>query len=431
MLARWIYSLVFYLAVPALLYRLHKRAKLNPGYALRKAERFGRYSTSATPALTQCVWIHTVSVGEFIAAQPLIEKLLAEYPHLPMLVTTMTPTGSDRVRAALGERVHHVYLPYDLPGAFQRFLKHFNPKLLVVMETELWPNMIHYTSRRGVPVIIANARLSAKSAQGYKKVLPLVRPMLREVSLVAAQSGPDGERFQDLGLPPASLQVTGTIKFDLNIDANLRAQAQTLREQWGKARPVFIAASTHEGEDEQVLEAYKLVHEAFPEALLVLVPRHPERFDAVASLVQQQGWKLARHSQAEPVNEATNVVLGDTMGELLKMLGAADIAFIGGSLEPVGGHNMLESLAMGTPAITGPHVFNFQMVADLLEEMEVLETICTPIGLGDEVVRLLKDESTRQQLAERGLAVVSANRGAMDRLLDLIRHYLPAASSNK
>lgn len=419
MLARWLYTLLFYLAVPALLLRLYQRARNNPGYKERIAERFGFYP--AQPAVASSLWIHAVSVGEFIAARPLIAKLRETYPEQVLVITTTTPTGSERVRAALKDeiaagRVVNVYLPYDLPDAINRFLQRFQPKILVVMETELWPNLIHFCWRRRVPVVIANARMSEKSALGYQKVSMLTRPMLRELALIAAQSEADGERFIEMGLPPASLQVTGTIKFDLNVSAAEFEQAQVLRSRWGQQRRVFIAASTHAGEDEQVLEAFRLIHCELAEALLVLVPRHPERFDPVALLLEKQGWPYVRYSTQAAVDADVAVVLGDVMGEMLPMLGAADVAFIGGSLEPVGGHNMLEPLAMGTPAITGPHVFNFSMVAELLAEQGVLATVSTPLGLGQAVLALFNGEEHRRQLAEEGRKVVNHHRGAVDRL---------------
>ncbi|MDX1695643.1 MAG: lipid IV(A) 3-deoxy-D-manno-octulosonic acid transferase [Ketobacteraceae bacterium] len=422
MFLRWVYSAIFYLAQPFLVYRLYQRAKKNPAYKDRIPERFGKYNV---PVQEKSLWVHTVSVGEFIAAQPLIEQLLQRHPEIPLVVTTMTPTGSERVKAALGDRVIHVYLPYDIPYAVKRFLRHFNPLALVIMETELWPNLIHYTSQRGAPVILANARLSQKSADGYRKAAMLVRPMLREISIIAAQAKADGERFIELGLPPACLKVTGTVKFDLSVDDTVMARARELRRQWGENRPVVIAASTHEGEDEQVLEAFKLVQSELENALLVLVPRHPERFDTAAELVEQQGWVFARHSQSQPVTAETEVIIGDTMGELLILLGASDVAFIGGSLEPVGGHNMLEALAVATPAITGPHVFNFGMVAQLLTELNVLETVSTPVGLGEAVLRLLKDPAQRKALSEKGLRVVEENRGAINRLVGILEKYLP------
>ena len=225
-----------------------------------------------------------MSVGEFIAAKPLIAKLLAAHPDTPILVTTMTPTGSGRVRTVFkaeieSGRIVNVYLPYDLPGAISRFLSRFNPAILVTMETELWPNLIHFTWSRQIPILIANARMSEKSAKGYQRFPTLTRPMLREITLVAAQSEVDGERFIEMGLPPASLQITGTLKFDLVVEPATLEAAGKLRERWGRDRRIFIAASTHPGEDEQVLEAFRLVHCELPDALLVLVPRHPERFD--------------------------------------------------------------------------------------------------------------------------------------------------------
>lgn len=428
MLTRWLYTLAFYLAIPILLFRLHKRVKKNPAYRNRVGERFGLYPPGKP--LKGVLWFHTVSVGEFLAAKPLIDRILQAYPESPCLITTMTPTGSERVCQTYGEqleqgRVRHVYLPYDLPDAIGRFLKRFNPKVLVIMETELWPNTIHFAHRKGIPIVVANARLSEKSANGYRKILPLFRPMMREVALVAAQSDHDGERFVELGLPPRNLQVTGTVKFDLDIKPDTVTQAKQLRETWGGQRKVFIAASTHEGEDEAALEAFLYLHSSIPESLLVIVPRHPERFNDVARLVQARGLRMSRFSKSEPVTTETDVVLGDTMGDLLKMLGASDVAFIGGSLVPVGGHNMLEALAMGTPAITGPYVFNFQVVANMLTELEVLKTVNTPLGLGQAVECLFRDESSRYALAKRGKCVVDENRGAMDRLFSLICLQIP------
>jgi 3-deoxy-D-manno-octulosonic-acid transferase len=428
MLTRWLYTLAFYTAIPFLLIRLRKRIKKNPGYRERIKERFGLYP-KAQP-LSGSLWFHTVSVGEFIAAKPLIDRILTTYPDLPCVITTMTPTGSDRVKQAYADdiaqgKVRHVYLPYDLPDAISRFLKRFNPKLLVIMETELWPNIIHFTARRNIPIVIANARLSEKSAEGYRKILPLFRPMMREVVLVAAQSDADGERFVELGLPPANLQVTGTVKFDMEIKPELISESQALREQWGGQRKVFIAASTHEGEDDQILEAFLYIRSQIPEALLVMVPRHPERFNDVADLIAARGLQLSRLSTDDDVTLKTDVILGDTMGDLLKMLGAADVAFIGGSLVPVGGHNMLESLAMGTPALTGPHVFNFQVVAQMLGELDVLRTVTSSVGLGQAVEGLLKDDQQRYALSKRGKRVVEDNRGAMDRLFGLICQQIP------
>ncbi len=423
MLARWLYSLIFYAAIPLLLWRLKKRTKKNPGYAKRVGERFALYPKAQ--GCSESLWFHTVSVGEFIAAKPLIDRFLSQYPNRTVVITTMTPTGSDQVKNAypkeLAEnRVLHVYLPYDLPDAIGRFLKRFNPKVLVILETELWPNLIHCTARAKIPIVVANARLSERSAAGYQRVLPLIRPMMKSISLIAAQSAVDGERFVELGLPKANLRVTGTVKFDLSVNPDVFERASRLRQLWGKQRSIFIAASTHEGEDEKVIDAFFYIRDKVKSALLVVVPRHPERFEDVAILLKKRGLHFARFSTQEPVNETHEVVLGDTMGDLLVMLGAADVAFIGGSFEPVGGHNMLEALAMGTPALTGPHVFNFKMVADLLTEWEVLTTVSSAVGLGDAVIELLLDHAKREQLADAGKAVVASNRGVVDRLFALV-----------
>lgn len=423
MLTRWLYTLAFYAATPLLLIRLWKRIKKNPAYRERISERFGYYSASPQQ---NSLWFHTVSVGEFLASKPLIDRIMLSYPDHPCVITTMTPTGSEQVRSIYKEQIHqgriqHVYLPYDLPDGISRFLNLFNPAILVIMETELWPNVIHYTHKRGVPILVANARLSEKSAEGYRKILPLFRPMMREVSLIAAQSEQDGERFTELGLAPANLQVTGTVKFDLEIDDQIQKQSEKLRQAWGGSRKVFIAASTHRGEDEQILEAFLYIRTKQPGSLLVIVPRHPERFEEVAKLVSSRGLSMSRISESETVSKETEVLLGDTMGDLLRMLGAADVAFVGGSLLPVGGHNMLEPLAMGTPAITGPHVFNFQKVAELLTERNVLITVNSPLALGEAVVDLFDDRAKRIGLAQRGKRVVDENRGAVDRLFYLIR----------
>jgi 3-deoxy-D-manno-octulosonic-acid transferase len=419
--SRKLYSGVFYAATPLLAWRLRQRGKENPAYLDRRAERFGHYSGQP---LTRSLWVHTVSVGEFLAAKPMIDWLLQTYPGWPLVITTMTPTGAERVQAAYGDRVRHYYLPYDMPYAVQRFLDHVNPRLLIIMETELWPNVVHFTHARGVPVIVANARLSEKSAKGYQRIHWITRPMLEAITVVAAQSGADASRFLELGLRPDSLQITGTVKFDLVVDDALRAQAHQLRERWGVKRSVWIAASTHPGEDEQILQAFRFLEAQVPDLLLVLVPRHPERFNAVATLVQQQNFRLSRHSQGGTIPPEVEVIVGDTMGELVKMMAASDVAFVGGSLEPVGGHNMLEPLAVGVPVICGPHVFNFATVAKLLTEQGVMTTVTSPLGLANAVQELFADPAHRRTLADKGIQVVDEQRGALQRLCRIIEKTL-------
>lgn len=419
--ARKLYSGVFYGVAPVLAWRLYQRGKENPAYRERREERFGFYPGEP---LKRSLWVHTVSVGEFLAAKPLIDWIMSTYPAWPLVITTMTPTGAERVQAAYGERVHHFYLPYDFPYAVERFLDHVRPRLLVIMETELWPNLVHFTHARNVPVIVANARLSERSAKGYQRISWVTRPMLEAITVVAAQSGADASRFLELGLRPESLQITGTVKFDLVVDEALRAQAQALRARWGATRNVWIAASTHPGEDEQILQAFRFLQVKVPGLLLVLVPRHPERFEAVATLVRQQAFNMVRHSQGGDVGSAIDVVLGDTMGELVKLMAASDVAFVGGSLEPVGGHNMLEPLAVGVPAICGPHVFNFATVAQLLTEQGVLTTVTSPLGLANAVEGLFSNPAYRKILADKGVAVVNEHRGALQRLCRIIETVL-------
>ncbi|CBL46388.1 3-deoxy-D-manno-octulosonic-acid transferase [gamma proteobacterium HdN1] len=420
-LARKLYSGAFYGAIPLLAWRLYRRGRENPGYRDRVGERFGHFHGEP---LTRSLWVHTVSVGEFLAAKGMIDWLMERYPGWPIVITTMTPTGADRVKAAYGQRVHHHYLPYDFPAAVNHLLDHIRPAILIIMETELWPNLVHFTHQREVPIVVANARLSEKSARGYARIHWLTAPMLAAIDRVAAQGKADANRFIALGLPSSAVEITGTIKFDLVIDDDLRARAYTLRERWGSARLVWIAASTHPGEDEQVLQAFRYLQGHFPHLLLVLVPRHPERFAPVAALVRQQGFKLQLHSQRDAVLPSTEVVLGDTMGELLLLMAASDVAFMGGSLEPIGGHNMLEPLAVGVPTICGPHVFNFATVAQLLTEHGVLTTVSSPLALANSVQELLEQPEQRAALAEKGMAVVDSHRGALLRLCRLLENLL-------
>ena len=341
---RFIYTIFFYLAVPFILLRLLWRALSAPAYVKRWAERFGVFPAIVTNELLatkKTIWLHTVSVGEFIAALPLIMQLQIN-PKIQLVITTTTPTGSDRVRATLGDSVFHVYVPYDLPDSITRFLHRINPAALLIMETELWPNIIAACEQRKIPVILVNGRMSIKSARGYKKFSALTRPMLQRLNLALVQNKEDAARFNELGLPLANTQVTGNIKFDLTLTDELRMQAAQLKQQWSDNgdRVVWIAASTHLGEDERILEAFIQIRTKIKNILLVLVPRHPERFVSVGNLCASQGFNIAKRSELH-VTAATNIIIGDTMGELLLLFGASDIAFVGGSLVPNGGHNFI------------------------------------------------------------------------------------------
>ena len=352
---RHAYSALFYLFVPLIVLRMLWRSRLAPEYRKRLSERFGLINGSGLDPARTRLGVHAVSVGEVLAAAPVIERLLADYPQHQLVVTTTTPTGSERVQALFGDRVFHVYAPWDLPGACARFVRQIRPKLLIIMETELWPNMIHHTTLQGGQVLLANARMSARSARRYTRVGSLIADMLRRLDCVASQAQADGDRFSALGLPSGNLRVTGSIKYDIDIDAAMQKSSRVLREELAiDARPVVVAASTHPGEDAQVLGAFAELRQHVTGSLLVLVPRHPERFDAVFRQCIAAGWSVQRRTQAKVIDAHTDILLVDTMGELPQLLSAGDVALIGGSLVPHGGHNALEAAAWGVPVIAGP-----------------------------------------------------------------------------
>ena len=417
---RRLYTLLFHLGLPLLAGRLAWRAWQAPAYAKRIGERF---AVGLPPLKPGGIWLHAVSVGESIAAAPLVRELLARYPDLPITMTCMTPTGSERIQALFGGaeyagRVQHCYLPYDLPWAAARFLDRLQPRLAVIMETELWPNHIYQCGKRGIPVALANARLSERSARGYARFAGLTAPMLAGLDLIAVQTALEAERFRSLGARSECVEVTGSIKFDLTIDPDLLTRAAALREQWqATRRPVWIAASTHAGEDEIVLAAHRELIKQNPDALLILVPRHPERFNAVFELCLQQGLRTRRRSTAEPVLAADQVLLGDTMGELLFLYALADTAFVGGSLVANGGHNLLEPAALGKPVLSGPQLFNFLDIAAQLRAAGALGEVADAAGLAQHVARLWREPEAAQAMRAAGLAVMQANQGALARLL--------------
>ena len=412
---RLLYTALLYLLLPLALLRLYWRGRRDAGHRQRWRERLGWI----TPLPPGGLWIHAVSVGEVRAALPLIEALLQRYPDQPVLVTTTTLTGSRQVRAALGERVQHVYAPYDLPGAVARFLHRARPRQAIIMETELWPNLLRQCARAGIPVLIANARLSERSARGYARIRRLSAALLRDVTLIAAQAEADAARFRALGAP--RVQVTGNLKYDLQLPADLPQRGQALRGALlGGPRPVWIAASTHAGEDEPVLDAFATLRAQWPELLLLLVPRHPERFDHVAALCQQRGFRVIRRSEQRPCAADTAVFLGDSMGELLLFYAAADLAFVGGSLVPTGGHNVLEPALLGLPVLFGPHMFNFSEAGARLLAGQAAWQIADAAELAARVARLLADPEQARHCGQRGRDLVEQQRGALARLLHCI-----------
>ena len=420
---RLLYTLLWYLLMPFLFLRLWWLGARAPAYRGRWQERL---ALGYRQRLDGCVWVHAVSVGETLAAAPMIEALLQRYPDTPLLVTSTTPTGSERVRALFGHRVQHVYWPWDTPGVVSRFWRNFNPRLVILLETELWPNLIAAARKRNVPVVLANGRLSARSHRGYARLRGLMQPMLENLQALAVQTSVEADRFVDLGAAPSSVTVTGNVKFDISLDDSLRARAAQLHEQFG-GRPVWIAASTHPGEDEVVLAAHAMLRQHCPDALLILVPRHQERFDQVASMVAQSGQALVRRSRLERPAADTSVYLADTMGELLMLFGAADIAFVGGSLVPVGGHNLLEPALWSKPIITGPVLHNFTLIADLLDAAGAHRLVENEVELAELLQRLFSEPELRRQMGVRAAGVVQAHRGALAKLLTMLDTYWPAS----
>jgi len=422
---RFFYSLLFYLALPFVLGRLFYRGLRASAHWRRWPERFG--CCHVPLGERRPVWIHTVSLGESIAAAPLVNSLLDACPDRSLVLTTTTLTGSEQTckmhRKAIGAgRVFHVYAPYDLPGAAARFLDRVRPALVIIMETELWPNTLAACHRRRIPVLLANARLSMRSARGYRRLGALTRTMLCQLTCIAAQTEEDASRFAALGAPRERLRVTGTLKYDLHLPDALPRQGADLRAQWLSGRAghqIVIASSLHPGEEDLVSHAWRLVRQYRHDVLLVVVPRHPEAFQPMYEKLSDSGWKLARRSLQEAVTAGTDILLADTMGELLLLYAAADLVFIGGSLVPRGGHNPLEAAAQGKPLLTGPHTFNFEAVNRTLEQAGALVSLGSSEDLAAQVLRLLGDSAARTKACEAALSVSKENRGALARQLGL------------
>ncbi len=420
---RLLYTCLLYLAGPFILLRLWWRGRRQPEYRQRIGERLGRIKPPHDPS---DVWVHAVSVGESIAAVPLIEALIARHGERHVWVTTTTPTGSTRVIEQFGQRVLHSYAPYDWPGAVARFLNRVQPRQIVVMETEIWPHLFRAATRRGIPLVIANARLSPRSFKGYSKLRRSIAKVLADCRMIAAQSDADAARFTALGAP--HVQVMGNLKFDLSVPQVQLEAGHALRVEFGIQRPVWIAASTHDGEEAAVLAAHQTILAGFPDALLMLVPRHPQRFDAVWQRIRDSGFVAERRSRPRALQDdrrntrlaTTQVYLGDSMGEMFTYLATADLAFIGGSLVPVGGHNVLEPATLGLPVLFGPHMHNFEGARNLLLDCEAAVQVADGTALAAQVSQLLGDPARRARLGEAGRNAVAANRGALQRLLHIL-----------
>lgn len=412
------YSALLWLLVPITLYHLVWRGLRQREYLLRWSERYAQLES--LPELpVGAIWVHAVSVGEVNAAIPLVNALRERHPDRPLLITTITPTGSARVRALWGEAVHHVYLPYDLHGMVRRFLERVRPALAVVIETELWPNLFVACAQADVPIVIANARLSERSLRGYRRLGALIRLALSGVRLVAAQSEADAARFRVLAGDDVRIEVTGNLKFDQPLPQASRDEALGWRKACG-TRPIWVAASTHADEEAAMLEAHRRLRESHPDALLLWAPRHPERFEAVAARVDEAGFALRRRSRDRHPDARCDVFLIDSLGELPGFLAAGDVAFVGGSLCDVGGHNLLEPAALGVPVLSGPHTFNFAEIRALLEEAGALEIVADGATLAAAIHRLLADPAEARERGRSGRQRVDRERGALKRTLALI-----------
>ncbi len=418
---RVLYNILAYMSMPILFLRLWWRSRDVPARWERWQERCG-YS----PILRQCIWVHAVSLGETLAALPLINKIIQNYPNTPILVTNMTLTGSDQVSKQLGNRVINAYIPFDTPLFVRRFFERCHPKIAIILETELWPNLFRQCELRKIPLVVTNARLSQKSAEGYQRFFTsLMRWMMSCVTLLACQASADGERFLRLGLAKEKLFVTGNIKFDIAISPDILQEGLNLKKHIGNSRFIWVAASTHDTEEELMLDAHKIVLKKFPDALLILVPRHPERFDAVAELLQTEDWKFSRRSLQQTIAPETQIYLSNTLGEMMIVFAACDVAVVAGSFKPIGGHNVLEPAALAKPIISGPHVRNFLQAVNLLKEADAIDIVENSAeSLANTLCSLAADAQLCEEKGARALDVVEANRGALDKQFALIEKIL-------
>jgi 3-deoxy-D-manno-octulosonic-acid transferase len=418
-LARAAYTAAAYALLPYARARLAWRARREPGYAEHVGERFGRYDSpaSAGPVL----WVHAVSVGETRAAEPIVKALAERHPSHRVLITHMTPTGRRTGIALFGERVLRCYVPYDYPGAVSRFLDHFRPRLGVIMETEIWPNLVHACAARGVPLVLANARLSERSYRAYRRVLPLVRDALESFAGIAAQSEADAKRLGALCGAHAKVVVGGNLKFDAAVPDDKIDLGRRWRETFAE-RDVIVAASTREGEEALLMEAF--LRFGTPRALLVIVPRHPQRFDEVARLLEALDVRFVRRSAGPAVREDTRVLLGDSMGEMTAYYAAADAAIIGGSLLPFGGQNLIEACAVGKPVVLGPHTYNFEEAAEQAVEAGAAVRVQTAEDAIRRALDIVDQPDMRRTMVARAIAFSRAHQGATERVMQLIEEVM-------
>ena len=422
---RFLYNLLTYLLlIPFACYWV-VRGFGNRTYLERLGQRFG----FGFPKIDRCIWVHAVSVGEVQAAAPLIRALQERYPDRNLLITTVTPTGANRVRSLFGDTVQHCFIPFEFPNAVRSFYRHVNPQAALIMETEIWPNLYRGCGIRGIPLILVSARISPRSVPGYRKLLPLIRETLSHGIIIAAQSQVDADRFLALGANPARTCVMGNIKFDVEADPAVLQEGKDLRAELFGDRPVWIAASTHEGEEEIVLDVHRDLLARHPDLLLVLVPRHPERFSPVRDLTVKRGFSLVARTEDRPAGDAS-VFLCERMGEVPHFDAASDVAFVAGSLVPIGGHNLLEPAVLGLPIVAGPYNFNGQDIADLFVDRGACRVVAGPDELVETVSELLSEREQAASLGRAGQQLLDENRGALERLLVLLEPLLVDRASN-
>jgi len=418
--------LVFILALPLVLLNIYLKGRELPSYRKRRFEHFGWFR----PIDKQpTIWVHAVSVGESLAAMPIIKRIQKERPELQVVVTTTTPTGAERVEAMLGDSVIHLYSPYDFPWVVKRFIRKISPMLTIVMETELWPNMIHHHKKRGIPIVVVNARLSARSALSYARLpIPTKKLLLDPLTHLACQSESDAERFVKLGADRTKISVTGSVKFDLQLPSDIDSTTKEIFGAWLSEGDSFIwaAGSTHVGEDEILLSVQRKLFDHGIKAKLILVPRHPERFDSVAELIEQRGFLLSRRSTDHCVDQQSDVFLCDSMGEMMFCYRACHLAFVGGSLIERGGHNPLEPAALAKPVLTGKHIFNFSDVYRNMIDEKAAE-IVNEQSLEEKLLLFAEEPGKAQSMGKRGLSVVESNRGSISKTLKILYRYLPAS----
>ena len=428
-IAYFLYSLLFYLALPLVILRLVWRSRKQPAYRQRIKERFG----FVTPASKKSIWIHSVSVGESIAAMPMIKKIVAQHPECNVHVTTTTPGGSEQITTHLGDLVTHSYLPFDVPHLLVRFIKRIKPVLYVGMETEIWPNLLRICQRRHIPSLVANGRLSEKSFHNYARVFFFSHDMFGFITHIAAQSELDAQHYAGLGVPKNKISITGSIKFDRTIPTDITTEATALRHHWQLSeRPVIVAASTRDGEEPYLIDAYITLKKTHPETFLFLIPRHPDRAKLVAELCQKRGFKTQFRSEVsndDPLN--CDILIGNTIGELFLFYALGDIAFVGGSLVNVGCHNVLEPAALAMPIITGPYLRNFKTICAMLQHANGQLVVHNADELSNAFKTLIEQPDQRKTIGHNALTIYESNKGATQKHLDIIKQLLDTAANTQ